>query len=63
MGAMTLYMHMSKVVVKKGQLVERGKVIGYSGATGYATGPHLHLSVRILEAGVDPEKFMSLMGE
>ncbi|MEK7193536.1 MAG: peptidoglycan DD-metalloendopeptidase family protein [Patescibacteria group bacterium] len=41
----TLYAHLSRQVVKKGQKVERGELVGYSGRTGYATGPHLHFTV------------------
>lgn len=41
----TLYGHLSKYIVSPGQRVERGQVIGYSGKTGYATGPHLHFTV------------------
>ncbi|MGC9968920.1 MAG: peptidoglycan DD-metalloendopeptidase family protein [Minisyncoccia bacterium] len=41
----TLYGHLSKILVSKGDIVKRGQVIGYSGQTGYATGPHLHLTV------------------
>ncbi len=39
----TLYAHLSRSVVVDGQNVERGQLIGYSGSTGYSTGPHLHL--------------------
>lgn len=41
----TLYAHLSRYVVKAGQSVKRGEVIGYSGKSGYATGPHLHFTV------------------
>jgi len=41
----TLYAHLSKTIVQKGKLVKRGEVIGYSGNTGYSTGPHLHFGV------------------
>ena len=44
-GYMTLYAHMSKIGVKKGQTVARGEVIGYVGMTGSATGPHVHYEV------------------
>ncbi|MEI6479707.1 MAG: peptidoglycan DD-metalloendopeptidase family protein [bacterium] len=41
----TLYAHLSRVIVKEGQVVNRGDVIGYSGNTGYTFGPHLHFTV------------------
>jgi murein DD-endopeptidase MepM/ murein hydrolase activator NlpD len=41
----TLYGHLSQYVVQKGGTIKRGQVIGYSGKTGYATGPHLHFTV------------------
>ncbi|MDP3725008.1 MAG: peptidoglycan DD-metalloendopeptidase family protein [Nanoarchaeota archaeon] len=41
----TLYAHLSKQIVSKGDIVKRGDIIGYSGNTGYSTGPHIHLTV------------------
>ena len=41
----TLYAHLSLIKVKKGDNIKRGQIIGYSGNSGYATGPHLHFAV------------------
>ncbi|MGB9848147.1 MAG: murein hydrolase activator EnvC family protein [Minisyncoccia bacterium] len=41
----TLYAHLSLQTVKKGDIVKRGDIIGYSGSSGFATGPHLHFTV------------------
>lgn len=49
-GLSTLYAHLSNIAVSKGQRVGTGEVVGYSGDTGYATGPHLHLTVYIASA-------------
>lgn len=48
-GINTLYAHLSTIDVEKGQSVETGQVIGLSGMTGYATGPHLHYGVYATE--------------
>jgi murein DD-endopeptidase MepM/ murein hydrolase activator NlpD len=57
-GIMSFYMHLSKISVKKGESVARGEVIGASGETGYAEGPHLHLTVRIDGVSIDPMVFL-----
>lgn len=44
-GLSTLYAHLSVISVSSGQQVQTGDVVGYSGSTGYATGPHLHFGV------------------
>ncbi len=53
-GYETLYGHMSKVEVKKGQQVKRGQVIGRVGSTGTSTAPHLHYEVHLKGQKVDP---------
>jgi murein DD-endopeptidase MepM/ murein hydrolase activator NlpD len=59
-GTMTMYMHLSSVSAKQGHIIEQGEILGYSGSTGYSQGPHLHLSVRVSNKSVDPEKFLKL---
>jgi hypothetical protein len=53
-GVRTLYAHLSKVSVHRGELVETDTRVGLVGATGDATGPHLHFEVRVRGAAVDP---------
>jgi murein DD-endopeptidase MepM/ murein hydrolase activator NlpD len=55
-GLSTLYAHQSVISVVPGQQVATGEVIGYSGNTGYSTGPHLHFTV-YAKAGVSVRKF------
>ena len=52
----TLYAHLSKIAVAVGQKVERGQNLGAVGATGWATGPHLHFEFRIRGVHVDPQR-------
>jgi len=50
----TVYAHLSKIDVKKGQRIEQGQRIGAVGSTGWATGPHLHFEFRVGGRHVDP---------
>lgn len=56
----TIYMHMSKVLVKEGDVVEAGQIIGRVGATGRVTGPHLHWVGRYGNVSVDPLSLFDL---
>lgn len=49
-GLATTYGHLSKIEVSAGQTVSSGQIVGYSGNTGYSTGPHLHVSVYAADA-------------
>ncbi len=57
-GLTTRYAHLSSIEVAPGQNVSLGTVLGRIGATGRATGPHLHYEVRIDGEPVDPEHFL-----
>lgn len=60
LGFMTMYMHLSQFDVKEGDKVEKGQTIALSGATGRATGPHLHMSVRWSGEYLDPAKLLAI---
>jgi len=53
-GLYTTYLHLSKIDVKVGDVLERGQQLGLAGATGRVTGPHLHWGVRFLDNRLDP---------
>jgi murein DD-endopeptidase MepM/ murein hydrolase activator NlpD len=57
-GLITLYMHLSKINVKQGDIVKIGENIGESGQTGYVSAPHLHISIKINGISIDPATFM-----
>jgi hypothetical protein len=60
LGLMSIYMHLSKIEVSVGKKVRRGQIIALSGATGRATGPHLHLGVRWEGSYLDPAKLFEI---
>ncbi len=59
-GIYSGYYHLSKFAVNVGDIVEKGQVIGYSGATGRVTGPHLHFTFHVGGVCVDPLQFVEL---
>jgi Peptidase family M23 len=60
LGLMSIYMHLSKIEVSVGTKVRRGQIIALSGASGRATGPHLHLGVRWEGSYLDPAKLFQI---
>ena len=57
-GFASIYMHMTRYVVSKGQSVAQGELIGYVGSTGVATGPHLHFGVSYGGTYVNPMAYL-----
>jgi murein DD-endopeptidase MepM/ murein hydrolase activator NlpD len=53
-GLASLYGHQSRVAVSCGENVAQGQLIGYSGCTGFCTGPHVHFEIRVNGSPVDP---------
>jgi len=60
LGLYTMYFHLQESLVREGQRVAPGEVIGRVGSTGRATGPHLHWGVRLNGARIDPEALVNL---
>ncbi len=60
LGLYSMYFHLAEVLVHDGAIVKRGQTIGKVGATGRATGPHLHLGVRLSGARVNPYALVNL---
>jgi murein DD-endopeptidase MepM/ murein hydrolase activator NlpD len=60
LGLYSMYFHLSEILVRDGDLVRAGQVIGKVGATGRATGPHLHWGAKINGARVNPYALLDL---
>ncbi|MFN3818097.1 M23 family metallopeptidase [Blastomonas sp.] len=63
MGLNSAFLHLSSIDVKDGERVRQGQQIGRIGATGRATGPHLHWSMKWHDARIDPQRLVSPMGD
>lgn len=62
-GFATSYSHLEKFNVKRGQFIQKGEVIGWTGNTGLTTGPHLHYEVIFLNKKLNPEAFLAFNKE
>ncbi len=62
-GFSTIYAHLKKRLVKRGDFVKKGTLIGYMGNTGLSTGQHLHYEVRFNKKPLNPMKFVRWSGE
>ena len=60
LGFYSMYFHLSEILVKDGDLVTAGQIIGKVGATGRATGPHLHWGAKLNGARVNPYALLDL---
>jgi murein DD-endopeptidase MepM/ murein hydrolase activator NlpD len=59
-GLFSLFAHLSEFVAREGEDVAQGAIVGYVGATGRVTGPHLHWAVRLNGARVDPRSMIEI---
>ena len=57
-GLQTRYAHISKILVKKGDIVKKEDLIAYVGNTGRSTGPHLHYEIRLKNRSLDPKQYL-----
>ena len=60
-GLSSVFIHMSKVLVKQGDWVDVGALLGEVGATGRATGPHLHWGMNLFTRRIDPQLLVGPM--
>lgn len=58
-GLITMYLHLDRIDVKEGDVLQQGERLGTVGATGRVTGPHLHWGISLNDARVDPALFLN----
>ena len=58
-GLISMFCHLSKINVEKGQILQQGYLLGLGGKTGRVTGPHLHWGMSLNNARVDPQLFLT----
>jgi murein DD-endopeptidase MepM/ murein hydrolase activator NlpD len=58
-GVYSLYYHLNSIAVSEGQVLKAGEALGQSGATGLATGPHLHWEIRVSGENTDPDALIA----
>jgi murein DD-endopeptidase MepM/ murein hydrolase activator NlpD len=58
-GVYSLYYHLDSIAVNEGVMVDAGTLLGRAGATGLATGPHLHWEIRVAGENTDPDILMA----
>ncbi len=63
MGIFSGYLHLSEIKTTIGAKVKRGEIIGLVGSTGYSLAPHLHFTIKINGASVDPKEFLDTVNE
>jgi murein DD-endopeptidase MepM/ murein hydrolase activator NlpD len=61
MGLNSAFLHLSRIVVKKGDVVRQGQIVGAIGMTGRATGPHLHWGMKWQDERIDPQQLAGPM--
>ncbi|MCX7793185.1 MAG: M23 family metallopeptidase [Thermodesulfovibrionales bacterium] len=59
-GLFSVYMHLSGYTVREGDIVLKGDLIGFAGATGRASGPHLHFGFKVKDISINPESLFEL---
>ncbi len=62
LGLQSVYAHLSRLDVSEGERIAKGQTIGAVGASGRATGPHLHWGVTWLDVRLDPETVLAVLG-